>query len=510
VSSIVLATLNAKFIHAAVGLRYLAANMGELADRTHLLEFTIHQRPVDIVEQLLARRPTIVGLGVYIWNAEASAAVVDLIKRVAPAVVVVLGGPEVSYEYEAQPIFARADYLIRGEGDLAFAELCARVLAGKRPLVKVIEGGTPPLAELALPYARYDDQDIAQRVLYVEASRGCPYRCEFCLSSLDKRVRTFDLDALFTAFDALLARGARRFKFVDRTFNLDLPRSAAILDFFWSRYCEGLFLHFEMVPDRLPDELRGRLARFPAGAVQLEVGIQSLDPAVGRRISRRQEIGRTFENLQFLREQTGVHVHVDLIIGLPGEDAASFGAGLDRLVASGVQEIQLGVLKRLRGTPIGRHEQAHGLVFSGAPPYEILQTGVIPFVEMQRLKRFAQVWSAFLNRGDFPRAAARLCDGGAFERVLEFSLWLFEQLGRVHSISLVNRARLLHRYLIEVVGLAAVEASGLLIADYEALGRAAPAPFESDAGVRRRARSARLPDMSTLPDRQRRHLEGSR
>lgn len=495
--AIVLATLNAKYAHAAFGLRYLAANMGALNERTRLLEFTIQERPIDVVEAILAENPQIVGLGVYIWNVELTMQVVELLRRLAPELTLVVGGPEVSHEIDDQPWLGQVDYVVCGEGDRAFPDLCARILGGRRPLTRVIDGGLPELSELNLPYALYDEHDLRSRVLYVEASRGCPYRCEFCLSSLDKKVRAFNLDELLAAFEALLERGARCFKFVDRTFNLDLKRSAAILEFFADRMRPGLFVHFELVPDRLPDALRELITRFPEGTLQFEIGIQSLDPAVGERIKRRQNLERTFENLRFLREQTGVHLHTDLIIGLPGESAESFGVGLDRLVSAGVQEIQVGVLKRLRGTPISRHTKEFAMVYEARAPYAILRNDVIDFATMQRLKRFALVWDVFWNRGNLRQSMKRLWAGGSpFARTLALSDWIFERVGRVHGISLENRARLLAEYLIAVLGDDAELVGGAVAGDFEAAGRRVP----NLAKTPKRRKAAQV------PERQRRHL----
>jgi hypothetical protein len=495
-------------MHTAFGLRYLQANMGELGARTQLLEFTIQERPADIVEAILAHAPRIVGLGVYIWNCTQTRAVVQLIRAVAPQVTVVLGGPEVSHELEEQPWLNSADFVIKGEGDLAFVELCRRLESGKRPLQRVIEGGLPDLESLTLPYSLYSDHDLAHRIVYVEASRGCPYRCEFCLSSLDKKVRTFDLEPLLSAFDDLLERGVDHFKFVDRTFNLDLGRSIAIMEFFLERLRPGLFLHFEMVPDRLPEELRAPILRFPPGVLQFEVGIQSLDEEVGRRISRRQNLERTFDNLRFLREEAGVHLHTDLIIGLPGEDIDSFGRGLDRLVASGVQEVQVGVLKRLRGTPISRHSESFRMVYDSLPPYEILSNDAISFADMQRMKRFALVWDTYWNQGNFQGSMRTLWgEGSPFGQSLAFSDWLFASAGRVHSISLNNRARYLFTYLVRELGLDLERTREQLAEDYAAAGRKNPgivAPFPEKKG----AEAARGTGAKTgkIPARQERHL----
>lgn len=178
-----------------------------------------------------------------------------------------------------------------------------------------------------MPYALYTDEDVAHRVIYVEASRGCPFSCEFCLSSIDKLVRYFDPDRFLRELATLWERGARNFKFIDRTFNLSMRRVGPILDFFLRR--EPPFLvHFEVVPEHFPDELRERLARFAPGTLQLEVGIQTLNADVAASIHRRLDMDRIKANLRFLEEQTNAHLHVDLIIGLPGESADSFGRNL--------------------------------------------------------------------------------------------------------------------------------------------------------------------------------------
>ena len=191
---IVLATLNAKYIHAAFGLRYLHANLGELRERACIAEFDINQRPLEIVERILAHEPRIVGLGVYIWNVVPTTEVVALLKRIRPELIIILGGPEVSYETEGQEIVRLADHTITGEADNAFRETCRAVLDGDSP-PKIITADLPKLDTLALPYELYSDADLAHRVIYVEASRGCPFTCEFCLSSLDIPVRQFPLDA---------------------------------------------------------------------------------------------------------------------------------------------------------------------------------------------------------------------------------------------------------------------------------------------------------------------------
>jgi radical SAM superfamily enzyme YgiQ (UPF0313 family) len=478
-ANIVLTTFNAKYIHAAFGLRYLLANLGPLRSQARLVEFDIQERAAEIVETILRERPKIVGLGVYIWNAGLSLEVVTLLKRVAPDVVVVLGGPEVSYELESQPAVVAADYVITGEADLKFAELCGQLLDGNPPEQKVLAAELPDLERLVLPYDLYDERDVAHRIIYVEASRGCPFTCEFCLSSLDIPVRQFPLAALLEQLEALLARGVRQFKFVDRTFNLNLRSSQAILEFFYKRYRPGLFLHFEMIPNRLPEVLRGLIARFPAGALQCEVGIQTFNPAVAERIKRRQDYNKLADNFQFLRRRTGVHLHADLIVGLPGETVESFGQGFDQLMALEPQEIQVGILKRLRGTPIARHDAEWQMLYSPYPPYEILQNRDIPFADMQRLRRFARFWDLVGNSGNFILSAPLLWAGNQspFQAFLRWSDWLHSKLGRRYGIALGQLAELLFAYLTERQAQAPEKVAEALWRDYQRGGRSDRPPF---------------------------------
>jgi hypothetical protein len=475
-ASIVLATLNAKWIHASFGLRCLLANLGELRADAVLVEATIHDRALDVAEKILAHAPRIVGLGVYVWNTRETEVLVAALKRVAPEVVIVLGGPEISHETESQRLTELADHVIRGEGDVAFAELAREVLGGCATNAKILSPPPPDLALLRSPYAEYDDVDVRHRVLYVEASRGCPFACEFCLSALDERARPFPLQPFLGELERLLERGARQFKFVDRTFNLSIATSTAILEFFLSRMRECLFLHFEMIPDRLPEALRVLLARFPPGSVQLEVGIQTLDAATAMRISRVQDVARIEANLRYLREDTGVHLHTDLIVGLPGEDIETFARGFDRLIAMRPHEIQVGMLKRLRGAPIARHDREHGMVYAEHAPYEVLATAAIPFAKMQRLRRFARAWDLVGNSGRFARSTPLLWRSCApFDGVLSFAEELHARYDALHGIALPRLSEALFEHLI-ARGCPRDEAASALAADHVRGGaRQAPA-----------------------------------
>ena len=564
-ADIVLTTLNAKYIHTAFGLRYLLANLGPLQPRACLVEFDINQRPLDIAELLLARNPKIIGFGVYIWNVVPTIEVIAAVKRVRPDIKIVLGGPEVSYETENQPVVQLADHIITGEADLKFAEVCRALLGGRAgtplpaemavcedrraedcapyQLPKIIPAELPDFSQIVLPYDLYADDDIAHRIIYVEASRGCPFTCEFCLSSLDIPVRQVPLPVLLEQLQRLLDRGVKQFKFVDRTFNLNVDISQAILEFFLERCQPGHFFHFEMIPDRLPETLREVIAKFPPGALQFEVGIQTFNEEVGAAIKRRQNHERLEGNFRFLRSQTGVHVHADLIAGLPGETLESFAAGFDRLIALGPQEIQVGILKRLRGTPIVRHDAEWQMIYNPHPPYEILQNQLIDFATMQRLRRFARYWDLVGNSGNFMestpliwstsspglwppspplateerdrerrrvasqlKTADEITNSSPFHAFLRFSDWLHAHTGRTDGIALVRLMELLFEFLTGELQLNARQVAETLWRDYRRGGRHDKPGFLKDFLSTEEKVVPLRKTKPTLPKRQARHL----
>ncbi|MET0012109.1 MAG: DUF4080 domain-containing protein [Sedimenticola sp.] len=501
---IILSTLNARYIHSALGLRYLLANMGELENSTAIREFTLETRPADLAERLLAEAPEIIGFGVYIWNIEETTRLVALLKALAPEVTIVLGGPEVSHECGQQPIVAMADHVITGQADLAFAALCRGLLAGDTPAEKIIRPPLPDLKSLDLPYCTYTNEDIANRVIYVEASRGCPFKCEFCLSALDKTSWPFHLTNFLQEMALLHGRGVRHFKFVDRTFNLDLKSSIAILEFFLDRLDDELFLHFEVIPDRLPEKLKSVLQRFPKGTLQLEVGVQSFNPEVQTLISRKQDNEKSCENLRWLREESNAHLHTDLIIGLPGEDMESFGRGFDRLCALAPHEIQVGILKRLRGAPVNRHSEAYRLRFNPNPPYDILSNDRIDFPTMQRLARFARYWDMIANSGRFSASLHLVLGQKPFDRFLLLSDWLFERTGQVHRIALKRLFDLLHEGMLQVLGIEQKTAVEALASDYHRASLKGLPAFLRTTAVENRGEQGATPCRGR-PARQARH-----
>jgi len=442
-NDIVLATLNARYIHSAFGLRYLKANLGEFERRCEIQEFTLESRPEDILEQILASTPRVVGFGVYIWNSVQTEKVVALLKTVAPEIVVVLGGPEVSYENTQQPIVQLSDYVITGWGEVSFRELMLKVLstdceAHLRETTEIIAGQQPKLDQISMPYELYTEDDIKNRLLYVEASRGCPFKCEFCLSALDKTAWPFDLDLFLVQMDQLHQRGARHFKFVDRTFNLKIKNSLRILQFFLDRMSDDLFLHFEVVPDHLPEPLKEMIVKFPAGSLQFEIGIQTFNPKVQQRISRKQNNYKAQENLKWIRDDSNAYIHADLIFGLPGESLASFAASFDQLFALHPHEIQVGILKRLKGSPIIRHTEEFGLRFNPNPPFSIVGSDTVQFTDVQFMNRFARYWDMIGNSGRFTKTLPLLVSDAPFEQFSIVVNEIFERSGQTHKISLLR------------------------------------------------------------------------
>lgn len=531
---IVLCTLNARYIHASLGLRCLLANLdrhggGGLRAQAVLREYTVsrptHELLADLL-QLLGAEPTgpgqppqVLGLGVYIWNVMATTELLRLLRQARPDVRVVLGGPEVSHETDGQEIVALADHVITGWGEVSFARLCRALLQDVALPPKIIAGVQPDLAQLELPYGEYTDADLAHRLLYVEASRGCPFRCEFCLSALDKTAWAFDLTQVLAALQLLYQRGARHFKFVDRTFNLRLDDALRILQFFLDKQAGGavggrLSLHFEVVPDRLDERLRQRLAQFDPNILQLELGVQSFNPQVQQLISRRQDDVATEFNLRWLLAHSQAHLHVDLVFGLPGESLPSFAAGFDRLLMIRPQEIQLGILKRLRGAPIVRHDLAHGMVYATLPPYQVLQTALIDAASVQRFARLARYWDLLANSGRFVRTLALLLENDGpptapaeipavspFWRFMALSDWLWHRLGSTRRLTPEQQLDALFDYLCQVLPVPVVRQA--LLADYSGSGaRANPRALR---GCLPRMTQVASTDVSNLMARQHRH-----
>ena len=465
---IVLATINAKWIHPSLALRLLKANLDFLEDRCEIIEFNLRQPLAEKLAYFHAASLKILGVSVSIWNHTATLELFEELEKIWAAQnkkpVIVLGGPEVSHLPKEANIFRYADYVICGEGEIAFRTLCENILTGTQPCQsqKFIYAEPVNFNEIKSAYHLYTDEDIAKKLIYVEASRGCPFNCEFCLSAVkDEReqssvVREFPLEPFFAQMDVLVRRGVKTFKFLDRTFNLDVARALRICEFFLEKIEErkehvqksslpqsNIIVHFEMVPSLFPPELRKILTRFPPGTLRLEIGIQTFNSEVAARIGRPSNPEKELETICFLRERTNAIIHAGLIAGLPGEDIESFGVGFDRLwlalsetdKTSAAEhqypcaEIQLGILKLLPGAPISRHNNAFGMRYNHSPPYEIEETSSMSAVDIGRIKNFARFWELIVNRGlvDWP---SKNVNKDVFKKFLTLSDLLYSRFGR--------------------------------------------------------------------------------
>jgi radical SAM superfamily enzyme YgiQ (UPF0313 family) len=457
---ILLVTINAKWIHPSLALRLLKANLGELESRAEILEFAQRQPLAEKIGPILMAAPRILGISVSVWNHQGTVELLRALEKSWDAEggrpAIILGGPEVCALPPEAEIIRRADWVIRGEGEDVFRDLCGLLLDGGGPepregkiralpsvlgvLGKCIDPRPVDLAAIDPGYRLYTGEDLCRKLVYVEASRGCPFGCEFCQSAIpvggSLGVREFPLDGFLREMENLINRGGRGFKFLDRSFNLDTRRARQIMEFFLERLSAApagpAYVHFEMVPSRFPAELREIIARFPPGSLRLEIGIQTFNRETSRLIHRPGEAEQELELLRFLKEKTHTTVHADLIAGLPGEDLASFARGFDRLWQVRPAEIQVGILKGLPGTPILRHNDTAGMVYAPDPPYEVQETAALPRQDLDRIKNFARFWELIVNRGAFEDLIPALLPPGepVFRRFLALSGRLLNRFGR--------------------------------------------------------------------------------
>ncbi|MDR2597718.1 MAG: radical SAM protein [Treponema sp.] len=480
---IILSSINAKWIHPSLALRLLKANLGSLEDSCEIIEFNLRQPLAEKIETLLSASAHILGISVSIWN---NAATVELLRELhkmwnstGQRPVVALGGPEISHLQPDAEIFRYADYVIRGEGEDAFRELCANILTNgpqykqlSAILPQFINAENVDVNKIKSGYHLYTDEDVTKKLIYVEASRGCPFNCEFCLSAVKEQggaLREFPIEPFLAEMDILIRRGVKTFKFLDRTFNVNIKRALRIMEFFLEKIEErkekqnSLVVHFEMVPSLFPAELRETLTRFPPGTLRLEIGIQTLNSEVAYRIKRLSEEQsfspeKELETLRFLRQQTAAIIHADLIAGLPGEDLASFGKGFDNLwlalseekpytVTKGLRsEIQLGILKLLPGAPIQKHNDAFRMRYNSAPPYEVLETSVMSEDDLKRVKNFARFWEIIINRSLSSDYIKKLSGKPIFQKFITLSDSLYSRFGRNWGIDRYEMLKAIENY----------------------------------------------------------------
>lgn len=442
ISKIILSTINARYSHTSFGLRYLKANLKEFEDKAEIMEFSNDSTVQEIAEAIINQKPDIVGFGCYIWNIENILRIVEIIRAILPQTIVVLGGPEVSYEYDE--FLPYCDYLICGEGEYAWYKLAKSIADGKPLEQKVLNIPICDLTTLKMPYYLYSDEDIKNRLIYVEATRGCPFTCEFCISSLSKGVREFDLDKFLAEMKILIDRDVKQFKFVDRTFNLKFDRVQKMLHFFKENWQDGMILHFEIFPDKLSPAMLQEIKNFPNGGLHLEAGVQTFYEPALKALSRKQDEQKTLDNIRFISEETGAAIHADLVAGIPEATFKTFEEDFNKLMTSQPEELQIGILKRLRGAPIKRHTEEYQMVYSKYPPYEVLQTKDMSYAELQQIKRLARYFDIFYNAGNFREQVKPL---NTFQDWLNFSNYIWTNYHQTHKISLKRQQQILEDYL---------------------------------------------------------------
>jgi radical SAM superfamily enzyme YgiQ (UPF0313 family) len=487
-ADILLVAVNARYSHCAYAARSLQANLGPLASSATILESDLDVTPLQLASQIVETRARVIGFSVYLWNVRLVEAVARILRAVAPHLRLVAGGPEITPGHPAA-FPSLFDALIIGEGESAFRGLCEQWLAAtgggsteSRPptahggrastraaaACTIVHAAPEDPAALALPFHLYSDTDIAQRTIYVEASRGCPYACSYCTSA-GTGLRLIPLERLLPALDTLWRRGLRRFKFLDRSFNAPSAHASAVLDFFLARATPDMRLHFEINTDHLHEGVASRIASFPKRALHLEAGLQTLSPRAAAAVGRSADTEATLANLRFLTRQTGAVVHADLIFGLPGEDEASFARGFNTLIETcRPPEVQVNLLKALPGTRLAHDADALGLTFNPEPPYELLQSDDMDFATLMRLQRFARCWELVYNRGRFPSAARALlesCRSDAYGTCQALAARIHAEEGKLFALGLPRLARHLREHLVQTCGLSAAEADARIASD---------------------------------------------
>ena len=410
--NIVLATLNAKYIHTNLALRYLKAYAQPEFDFS-IAEYTIKDQTMQIVTDLYQRQPQVVMFSCYIWNVEQTLHIITLLKKTMPELVTVVGGPEVSYDMEELLTAVPAlDIIVTGEGELAVKNLAAALRDGiplnsVRGIAFRHDGTiqqTPPekpldLKDFPSPYRFPEDlPDLKKRIAYFETSRGCPFNCQFCLSSLIKGVRFFEMEWVKEELRYLMDNGARVIKFLDRTFNTHKAYALEILQFLIDEHRPGNVFQFEITADILPIEIVDFLnASAPKGLFRFEIGVQSTNELTNVIIDRRQDFEKLSRVVRAIKDGGKIDQHLDLIAGLPEEDYDSFRKTFNDVFELRPEELQLGFLKMLRGTGIRRRADDHGYVYMDHPPYEILKNNALSFEEVIQLKQVEDVLEKYWN-----------------------------------------------------------------------------------------------------------------
>ena len=419
--TLVLAAINAKYIHSSLAVRSLASYAAvKAAAPVSVREFTINRDAEFIVLELFRMKPDVLFFACYIWNINLVRSIAQTLRAVMPNLRIVLGGPEASYDYDT--LFDIADIIVIGEGEETFARLVRHFTEGAPTLADIpgiafrqdgavhFTGHTTPLALADIPFA-YQEADLPalqNRILYYESSRGCPFDCQYCLSSAGRGVRNLPLARVFDDLSFFLRHNVPQVKFVDRTFNCSPKRALAICRFLMDNDNGRTNFHFEIAAELLDAPLIDCFCTARRGLFQLEIGIQSTNAQTLADIHRQNDFAKISHAVHTINAAGRTHLHLDLIAGLPGEDYASFCQSFSDVYALAPQQLQLGFLKLLKGAGLRRDAVQFGIVYAPDAPYEVLYTGALPYTDVLRLKDVERVLDLFYNSGQFSQTLAYL------------------------------------------------------------------------------------------------------
>jgi anaerobic magnesium-protoporphyrin IX monomethyl ester cyclase len=428
---ILLTTLHAKYSHASLALPCLAAGCRDLPGVTLTIrEFTVNEPREHLLRLIMAEQADLVAFSCYIWNIEKTLRIVSDIKKIAPATRIVLGGPEVSFGiFELMHDHPAVDFVIKGEGEAVFRQL-AELLANQEPdifsgaALEEIDNlffrdgsdisagphsrGYLQLDSIPSPFAA-GLVDLDKPLTYYETSRGCPFACAFCLSSVEGQVRSYSMERIRSDLLLLMQKKVPQIKLVDRTFNYDARRADDIWRFILE-HNQGSHFHFEIAADLLNDTSLDILKHVPAGTFRFEIGIQSAAAETLKRVNRTADLGRTFYCIRQLRAETRIELHLDLVAGLPGEDYAAFLASLQAVADLKPHQIQVEPLKVLKGSPMREIATREDYHFSGSPPYTILRNPWLSFDDIGRIETVGRLLDLYYNHGGFATALKLLTD----------------------------------------------------------------------------------------------------
>ena len=410
--NIILSTLNSKYIHTNTAIRYLKAN-AENFD-INIREYTIKDNLSSVADNLLAENPDIIGFSCYIWNIEKTITLINELKQKKPSLIIFIGGPEVSYDYDVWFNRMPIDYILYGEGELSFKQLM-EYLHGERELdtvrgvvhknlltSEIIVAPQPPiLSPLEIKSPFYLEEDIPHlpnRIQYIETSRGCPYHCQYCLASVDNKVRYFDMEQVKNDIRYLMKHGGRVFKFLDRTFNINKKYALAMFDFIIEEHLPGTQFQFEITADIMPTELIDYLnEKAPAGLFRFEIGIQSTYDLTNELVKRKQDFNKLATNVHRIKEGKKIVLHLDLIAGLPEESYERFEQSFNDVFALRPEELQLGFLKMLRGTGLRKQADEFGYEYEENAPYEMIKNDVLSQDDAKNIHMAEEILERYWN-----------------------------------------------------------------------------------------------------------------